>query len=247
MKRSSVPTVLTLTISGLVLAAGLGRAEPSAASGAPQDTELVLAGNWALNDELSDDPRARAEERDDDGERRPGGRGGFGRGPGGFGGPGGGPGGFGGRGPGGFGGRGGFGGGPGGRDGERPDPERMAAVQEAMRELMAGARRMSIAGDRTEVVLTYGDGRVVRLIPDGREHAGIAGSAAQVKRTTQWNGETLEAEIELQARRKFTVRHSYEVQDGPDGGRQLIVTSQIEGGRRGGDRELRRVYDAVEP
>ena len=122
-------------------------------------------------------------------------------------------------------------------------------MREAMRDLLSAARRMTIAGDRNEVVLTYDDGRVVRLIPDGREHAGIAGTSAQVKRTTQWNGETLEAEIELQARRKFTVRQTYEVQDDPDGGRQLIVTSHVEGGRsrRDGDRELRRVYDAGEP
>ena len=124
----------------------------------------------------------------------------------------------------------------------------MAGVREAMRDLLSAARRMTITGDRSEVVLTY-EGRVVRLIPDGREHAGIAGSSAQVKRTTQWKGETLEAEIELQSRRKFTVRQTYEVQDGPDGGRQLIVTSHVEGGRsrRDGDRELRRVYDAGEP
>ena len=62
-------------------------------------------------------------------------------------------------------------------------------------------------------------------------------------------GETLEAEIELRSRRKFTMRQTYEVHDGPDGGRQLIVTSHVEGGRsrRDGDRELRRVYDAGEP
>ena len=240
MDRFNVRSFMTLTFAGLVLAASLGWAAPATASGAPQDAELVLAGSWVLNDELSDDPRGRVGERDDDRARRPGGRGGFGGGTGGFGGPGG----FGGRGPGGFGGRGGFGG---GRDGERPDPERMAGMREAMRDLLSAARRMTIAGDRSEVVLTYDNGRVVRLIPDGREHAGIAGTSAQVKRTTQWNGETLEAEIELQARRKFTVRQTYEVQDDPDGGRQLIVTSRVEGGRRGGDRELRRVYDAGEP
>ena len=244
MNRSNTWSCMTTAIACLVLAAGPGWAAPSAASGTAQVADLVLAGTWVLNDELSDDPRARAGERDgdrdDDRARRP-------RGPGGFGG---GPGGFGGRGPGGFGGGpGGRGARPGGRDGERPDRERMAGMREAMRDLLAAARRMTIAGDRNEVVLTYNDGRVVRLIPDGREHAGIAGSRAQVKRTTQWKGETLEAEIELQSRRKFTMRQTYEVQDGPDGGRQLIVTSQIDGGRsrQDGDRELRRVYDAGKP
>ena len=77
-----------------------------------------------------------------------------------------------------------------------------------------------------------------------------AGSGAQVTRTAQWNGENLETAVELPlptpVPRSLTVHQTYEVQDGADGGRQLVVTSRIEGPARrlrAGDRELRRVYD----
>ena len=141
----------------------------------------------------------------------------------------------------------------GGRGGPRPDPEQIARVQETVRELVRAARRITIAGDAGEVVLTYGDGREVRLITDGREHEGVAGSGAQVTRTAQWNGENLETATELPlptpVPRSLTVHQTYEVQDGADGGRQLVVTSRIEGPARrlrAGDREVRRVYDAAE-
>ena len=98
------------------------------------------------------------------------------------------------------------------RGGERPDPEEIAAMQSAMRsddgcaiaamqsamkDLMTAARRMTIVVTESEVLLTYDDGRVARLIPDDREHAGIAGSSMQVKRRTTWNGDKLVAQIEL--------------------------------------------------
>ena len=116
MNRSSVGTWLAMAIAGTALGAWLGGSAGAAASGAPQDAELVLAGTWVLNDELSDDPRGRVGERDDDRARRPGGRGGFGGGPVVSAAPVG----LAGAAPGDSAGRGGFGG---GRDGERPDPD----------------------------------------------------------------------------------------------------------------------------
>ncbi len=212
MNRSSVRGMLIMAIAGLVVAVGLGWAGPAGAAGGVQDDELVLAGTWVLNDELSDEAPGR------DGERRGRGRRGFG-----------------------------------GRGGARPDPEQIARIQEAVRELVRAARRVTIAGDAGEVVLTYGDGREVRLLADGREHEGVAGSGTQVTRTAQWNGENLETAVELPlptpVPRSLTVHQTYEVQDGADGGRQLVVTSRIEGPARrlrAGDREVRRVYDAAE-
>ncbi len=202
-------------------------AGPPAAPGAVQD-HAALAGSWVLNADLSDEPRPRPPGRADDDDRR--GRGGVGA-----------PdrGGSGGRGGGRFGRRGGrFGGG---------DPQQMARMranmQEAMQDLLAAARRMTIVAGPDEIVLTYDDGRVVRLIPDGREHAGLAGTSAQVTRRTRWHGATLEAEIELQSRAAMRVQQTYEVQRS-DGQRQLIVTTRVSGGRRGAEREFRRVYDA---
>ncbi len=232
----------TVAVVGVLLSVGPGWTAASSGPSQPvQKAGLLLAGTWVLNDELSDDPRAGRGERVDDGRadddaRRRGGRPGFGGGPGGFG-----------RAPGGFGGRGGR---SGGRGGDRPDPEQAARLREAVRDLMTAARRMTITGNTQEVVLAYNDGRVVRLIPDGREHAGLAGTRARVTRTTRWRGETLETDIELQAGRALSLRQTYDVRAAGDGSsRQLIVTTHVRGGRlrRGDEREIRRVYDDGEP
>ena len=211
-------------------------AAASVESGGAQDNERALAGSWVINEDLSDDRRPQPGGPEEDDERR--GRGGFG-------GPGRRPGGgFGARG--GFGGRDGFGG-RGGGFGGGGDPEQMArmraGMQDAMRDLMTAPRRMTIAADEREIVLTYDDRRVVRLVPDGREHSGLAGTSARVTRKTRWRGAALETEIELQSRMELRVRQRYEVRTTDAGARQLVVTSRIDGGRRGRDRELRRVYD----
>ena len=200
--------------------------------------ESAIQGVWVLNDELSDDPRPALGRNDTQGQGRRGSAARRGRGPGG-----GGVGGFGG---GRRGGRGGGDRGGGGRGGNRPDPEDMAEMREAMRsamkDLMTAARRMTIVETEGEVLLTYDDGRVVRLIPDDREHAGIAGRSMQVTRRTTWNGDTLETRIELQARMALRIERSYAVRLD---GQQLVIVSTFDGERfrTDEDRELRHIYD----
>ena len=231
--------VMTILIAAVGLAAPPVGAGVSAVSAQALEDERSIQGVWVLNSELSDDPRAALgnEGRGNRERRGSGAGGGRGRGPGGggFGGGGFGGGGFGGR-----------GGGGGGRGGDRPDPEEMAemreAMQSAMNDLMTAARRMTIVETEREVLLTYGDGRVVRLIPDDQEHAGIAGSSMQVKRRTKWMGERLVTQIELESRMKVELEQTYEVLLD---GQQLVITSRFEGDRFKNDeaRELRRVYD----
>ena len=159
-------------------------------------------------------------------------------------------GGFGAPGGGGFGGRrGGFGGRDG--DGNRPAPEdiaeRRTGIQEAMRDLMSVPRRMTITGTRDEVILRHDDGRVIRLLPDGREHAGLAGSRMRLTRTTRWDSAALITDIELEGRLRFEVEQTYEVRNG-EAGKQLIVTSRFGGGPfREEEREFRRIYDVENP
>ncbi len=206
--------------------------------------DRAIQGVWVLNDELSDDPRARLGSMagEEGRQGRGGGRGGFGGGGGGrrgFGGGGGGGGG------GGFGGVGGGRGGGFGGGGDRPSPEEMAerreAMQSAMEDLMTAARRMTVVEGEREVILTYADGRVIRLIPDDKEHAGIAGESMQVSRRTKWDGEKLVTQIELQGRMSLEIEQTYEVLRE---GQQLVVTSKVEGGRGSDEpRVLRRVYD----
>ena len=200
--------------------------------GAGQVDELheVLLGTWVLNDDLSDALPPRAEMSKGNRGRRGGGFAGPG---GGFGGPGGG--GLGGR-------RGGFG----GRTGGRVPPEdralRRAGLQEAIKDLTTAPRRMTIDGSPEAIVLTYNDRRVVRLLPDGREHAGLAGTSMRVTRVTQWDDTTLVTEIQLDSRVKFEIEQTYHVHDG-EYGLQLVVTSRFNGGPFGREtREIRRVY-----
>ena len=116
------------------------------------------------------------------------------------------------------------------------------AMQSAMMDLMTAPRRMTVVETDGEVLLTYDDGRALRLIPDDQEHAGIAGSSMRVTRRTKWIGERLVARIELQSRMKLTLEQTYEL---VLEGQQLVVTSTFEGDRFENDdaRELRRVYD----
>lgn len=200
-------------------------------AGQVDEQHEVLLGTWVLNDDLSDALPPRTEMSNGNRGRRGGGFSGPG---GGFGGPGGG--GLGGR-------RGGFG----GRTGGRVPPEdralRRAGLQEAIKDLTTAPRRMTIGGTPEEIVLTYNDRRVVRLLPDGREHAGLAGTSMRVTRVTQWDDATLVAEIQLDSEVKFEIEQKYRVHDGEDG-LQLVVTSRFNGGPFGREtREIRRVYD----
>ena len=222
---------LTGAMLGMVALCGSeGDILAAQSGGAPAPIE----GVWVLNQNLSDSaagPELRG--RSDDRVRD--------RGNGGF------------RGPGGIGGGwGGFGGRPGGGGGRetsgRPDLEEMAASREAMqtaeKDLTSAPYRMTIVTPDNEVLLTYGDGRVVRLIPDNREHAGIAGTGMEVRRKTQWVGDRLTTQIELKSRSKLKVQRTYALDSD---GQQLVITSRFEGDRVEDDdeREFRRVYDRV--
>ena len=116
-----------------------------------------------------------------------------------------------------------------------------------MRDLMSVPRRMTITGTRDEVLVRHGDGRVIRLLPDGREHAGLAGSRMRLTRTTRLVSATLITDIELEGRLRFEVEQNYEVRNG-EAGKQLIVTSRFGGGPfREEEREFRRIYDVEDP
>ena len=195
---SAACSVTTALIVAVVCVMPLG-------AGQVDEQHEVLLGTWVLNDDLSDALPPRTEMSKGNRGRRGGGFSGPG---GGFGGPGGG--GLGGR-------RGGFG----GRTGGRVPPEdralRRAGLQEAIKDLTTAPRRMTIGGTPEEIVLTYNDRRVIRLLPDGREHAGLAGTSMRVTRVTQWDDATLVAEIQLDSEVKFEIEQKYRVHDGEDG------------------------------
>ena len=192
----------------------------------PESSAASLEGIWMLNTDLSDEPRARLEGVGDDrGQGR--GRGAAGR-------------------------RGSRPGGRGRAGGRPPTREELArlrqGIQEAVRDLMTAPRRMTIVMIENEIVATYDDGRVIRLVSDDQAHKGIAGTSMQVTRRTRWENEKLVTDISLDSRIEVRLEQTYEVRLTDPEGKQLIVTSRFVGGRasNGDRRELRRVYD-VEP
>ena len=209
--RHRLPFVLALGL--VVLACGLSAAgEARGREGRPD-----LTGVWLLNWELSDNPRAQvpAGAGEDGRGRRPVGPGG------GFGGPGGG----------------GFGR-PFPEDREASGRERSAQFQ-AVADLLAAPRQMTITHDAREILFRYDDGRYVRLVPDAREHAGIAGGT-RVTRKVRWEGDTLVAEVKLESNQKIV--HEFELRLG---GEQLVVTTTLEPRGSQDELQLRRVFDAA--
>ena len=130
-----------------------------------------LAGAWTINEEASDHPDQSSIDKTSDNEGR-----GHQHGGGGF--------------RGGMGGRGGFGGGPSG--GGNPDPEKMARMRAAMRDIMNPPAHLTIVQSGSLVIVTGPDGRTTRLAPDGKK---IKDESTGVERLSKWEGEKLVSEI----------------------------------------------------
>jgi hypothetical protein len=179
-----------------------------------------IAGAWTLNADLSD----KSADRGDRGERGDGaargrGNGGYGR----------------------RGGRGGFGGGYGrgggtARDGERGNPEDVARMRDAMRDLMNPSDHLTITQTDSMVVMTAADGRTTRLSPDGKK---IKDENTGIERRTKWEGGKLVSVINGLGRGKMTQTFVADPEH-----HQLRITVQMEGGGRSGEaRTITHVYD----
>ena len=218
--RFTLTVVVVIAISGVL---GDGRVLSHDLT-QQESSPASLEGVWVLNADLSDEPRARLEGVGDDRGR--------------------------GRGRGAAGRRGNGAGGRGRAGGRPPNREELGrlrqGLQEAVRDLMTAPRRMTIVITEEEIVATYDDGRVIRLVSDDQAHKGIAGTSMQVTRKTRWENEKLVTDISLDSRIEVKLEQTYEVRLTDPEGKQLIVTSRFVGGRasNGDRRELRRVYDA---
>jgi hypothetical protein len=176
----------------------------------------ALSGAWTLNHDASDHPPAHGGAGPDSGRGRRGG-GGYGGG----------------------GGRGGYRGGGGGRpggNGEGRDPEQMARIREALRDIMNPPEHLTIAQSGTMVILTAPDGRTTRLSTDGSK---IKDENTKVERKTRWDGARLVSEITGLPQGKITQTFAVDPEH-----HQLRVTVNAEGGRSGQTRTFTQVYDA---
>lgn len=219
MNRSLVlPAILSLVVLPV---SALGRPGVRQENGVQRSS---IGGIWKLNHELSDQggPAAGGGERGDQGGRRGGGGGG----------------GMGGRG----GGRGGFGGGFGGgeRGGESGRGSESAAnMRDLMAEAVQAPEQMTITVAEDHVTFVYPDGRVKHFATDNKKEKHQV-DAGVVETKTRWDGQQLVMEWDLGQGGKVTNTYALNP-NGPDG-RQLIVTTKVEGGR-GGDRPIKHVYD----
>jgi hypothetical protein len=169
----------------------------------------ALVGDWRLNQDLSDKPQDREQDGDRYGGRRRGERGGFGR-------------------------RGGFGGGGFGRSGGNANPEDRQRFRDAVRDVMTPPERLTIAQTGSMIIVTTGEGRVVRLSPDGKK---VKDESTNIERKTKWDAGKLISEISGLGPRKITETYSAAPEH-----KQLHITVQVEGGQR--PITLNRVYDA---
>jgi hypothetical protein len=205
--------IVSFGAAGLV-AAIIGVWPPVESRAQPSD-RTAINGAWTLNTDLSDKPPARGEGGDrgdrggDDGTRRRGGFGGGGMRGGGMG-------------------RGGMGGG-------RGNPDDMARMRDAMRDVMNPPEHLTITQTDTMVVITAQDGRTTRLSPDGKK---IKDDSTGVERKTKWDGAKLVSEIAGLGPGKITETYTVDEEH-----HQLRVAIQMEGGRAQ-QRTTNRVYDA---
>jgi hypothetical protein len=195
-----------LVIVGAVLS-GNGRTVVRAQS---PEKSAAIVGGWTLNRDLSDQVPDRP-----DGERQSGSAGGR-------------------RGGRGGGGRGGYGGGQPAAGGG--DPEEMARIREAMRDIINPPSHLIIADTGSMIVMTSPDGHTTRLSPDGQK---IKEENTKIERKTRWDGEKLVTEINGVGQNKITQTFSVDAER-----RQLRVAVLIENSRAAQQRTIIQIYDA---
>jgi hypothetical protein len=181
-----------------------------------------MSGGWTRNADLSDASAARGEQGDDSGQGRGNGSGGGGgrrRGGGGGGGYGGG----------GFGRGGGMGRG-GGSGAPAQNPDDIARMRDAMRDLTSPSNHLTIVETDSMVVLTSADGRTTRLAPDGKK---VKDDNTGIERKTKWDGEKLVTEVSgLGPMGKATQTIAADPES-----HQLRIVLQMEGGRQADGRQ----------
>jgi len=206
-----------MSLSGVVAIATMAGVGPSAESAAQADRGAI-AGAWTMNKSLSDQAAGRGDQTGDDRAHQNGGgggrRGGYGRG----------------------GGRGG-GYGRGGGGGTQPaSPDEAARMRDAMRDVIDPPEHLLITETDSMVILTSGDGRTVRLSPDGKA---IKDDNTKVERKTRWDAGKLVSEVSGLGRGKMTQTFAINPEL-----HQLRITVQIEASGQTPARTITHVYDA---
>jgi len=123
-----------------------------------------------------------------------------------------------------------------GRGGRGADPQEMARMRDAMRDLLEPADRLTIVETESMVIITSSDGRTTRLSPDGKK---IKDENTNAERRSRWDADKLVSEISGLGPGKVTQTFSVDA-----GTRQLRIVLLLEGGRESPPRTITHVYDA---
>jgi hypothetical protein len=233
VRLSAVLSICLLAVTSLLAGAA------QSPTPAPSTSTPLLSGAWDLNREASSPPPSGAGPEGEGGAGHHGARGGHG------GGGGGGRGGWGMGGGTGGGTGGGMHGGSGANNGERPDREEMQRLRDLAQEVIASPPRLVIDQDGSLVSFTDDEGHVRRYDATGKpeKHQLTSGT---VDTKTRWEDAALVVETTMPNGFKVTKR--YALSTAADA-KQLVVTTQVEGGH-GGSGEGKRpphkaVYDPV--
>jgi hypothetical protein len=205
-----------MVIAGVLTAPSV-RAQAPASPPAPDKS--AITGAWTLNTDASDQPPSGGDSGKREGSEGRGSGGGYGHG--------------GGMGHGGY--RGGTGRGMGGSQ-PRANPEDMARMRDAMRDILTPADRLTIVQADSMVVITGPDGRTTRLSPDGKK---VKDDNTGIERKTRWDAGKLVSEITGAGRGKITQTYAGDAEL-----HQLRITTQLEGGQNGQPRTITYVYGA---
>ena len=107
------------------------------------------------------------------------------------------------------------------------NPEEMARVRDAMRDLTNPSDHLTIVETVSMIVITSADGRTTRLSPDGKK---IKDENTGIERKTKWDGGKLVTEISgLGPAGKATQTLAADAES-----HQLRIVVQMEGGRSTG-------------
>jgi hypothetical protein len=128
-----------------------------------------------------------------------------------------------------------------GRGGGRAmgDPEEMARMREAMRDILNPPDHLTIVQTDAMIAITGPDGRTTRLSPNGKK---IKDENTKIERKTRWDGGKLVSEVSGAGPSKITQTFSVDTEAG-----QLHVTALVEGGRNNQKRTISHVYDGDAP
>jgi hypothetical protein len=189
----------------------------------PAPSSPSIAGVWSLNKDLSDAGRSGGDQGDDRPSGRRGGGGGYGGGGGGR--------------RGGYGGGMGRGGGGGGGGQTARNPDEVARMRDAMRDVIDPSERLTIVQTDSMILITGADGRTTRLSADGKK---IKDDNTGIERKTKWDAGKLVSEISGLGNGKLTQTFSVDPE-----AHQLRIVVQMDGGRSG-PRTVTHVYDRGE-